>query len=223
MSIIFFDSSTLISLAEAASLDILPALKDAFGGQLAITTTVKEETIDKAMVTDRFMYEGVRLRKMLDDGVLTLVGDGHVSELSEKISNLVNNTFFVGKKPLKIIHAGEISVLAVSLQQNCEAVAIDERTMRLVIEDPNSLRQLLESKLHTKITVNKQNLLNWQDIIKGKVTVIRSTELAIAAWRKGLLAGTDEKALRGILWALKFAGCAISTDEINTYIKRLTK
>ena len=223
MNAIFFDSSTLISLAEAAALDILPALKEAFGGQLAITTTVKEETIDKAMVTDRFMYEGVRLRKMLDAGTLTLFGDGHVAELSEKISSLVNNTFFVGKKPLKIIHAGEVSVLAVSLQQNCEAIAIDERTMRLVIEDPNSLRQLLESKLHIKLNINKQNLLSWQDIIKKKVTVIRSTELAIAAWRKGLLAGTDEKALRGILWALKFAGCAISTDEINTYIKRLVK
>jgi len=223
MTAIFFDSSTLISLAEAASLDILPALKDSFGGQLAITTTVKAETVDKAMVTDRFMYEGVRLRKMLEDGTLTLFGDGHVAELSEKISNLVNNTFFVGKKPLKIIHAGEVSILAISLQQNCEAIAIDERTMRLVIEDPNSLRQLLESKLHTKINVNKQNLLTWQAIFQKKLTVIRSTELAIAAWRKGLLAGTDEKALRGILWALKFAGCAISSDEINTYIKRLTR
>ena len=84
-----------------------------------------------------------------------------------------------------------------------------------------------------KIEVNQKNL----GFIKkelGNLKVIRSTELAIVAYKSGLLKRymlEDEKKiiknleksiLEGVLWGIKLNGCSIREDEIIKMIKFLT-
>jgi len=217
---IFFDSSTLISLATTCNLHWLQDLKKAYGGEFFISPTVNSETIGRGLQSLRFRYEAHRLKYLLDEGVLKIYPEAQVSAQINELMFLINNTFFARGKALSIVQAGEITILAEALKENADAVAIDERTTRLVIENPDALADLLEKKLHTDISVNKGNLKRWQDLVEDKITVIRSTEFAIAAWKKGLLVDKSKDALTGMLWALKFAGCAISESEINIYSKR---
>ncbi|MEK6807995.1 MAG: hypothetical protein AABX75_03120 [Nanoarchaeota archaeon] len=216
---ILFDSSTLISLATTCGLTYLPQLQKIYGSDFAITNTVKAETIGKSMETLRFKYEGIRLNNLIGQNVLKLYEEkGHAQKI-DMLMTSINSSFFAEGKPLKIVHPGEISVLVLGKISNADALAIDERTTRLVIENPEMLRDMLQSKLHTDVKINKDNLAFVSDFCKG-MQVIRSAELAFAAWKSGLLGINSKDALEGVLWALKFAGCAISQDEINTYINK---
>ncbi|MEM4714046.1 MAG: hypothetical protein QXQ79_00685, partial [Candidatus Nanoarchaeia archaeon] len=101
------------------------------------------------------------------------------------------------------------------------SLAIDERIARMLVEDINSLTNWLEQKFHAKVGVNKKAQKNWLDFSENLPYCIRSAELAVEAWREGFLQNLDQ--LYGLLWALKFSGCAITEQEINTYIKLLKK
>lgn len=220
MNKIFFDSSTLISIAMSCALDSFAKLQKDFGGDFAITPTVKAETIDKAMRTLRFKYEGYRLNALLKSGVIKLYPEKKFSAEIEDMKDLMNRTFFAWGKPMTIVHPGEISALVVALEQEADAYAVDERTTRLLIENPEEVTRLLGSKLHTSIETDKSNIRELKRKL-SKLPVIRSTELALAAYQKGYFKQTGRDVLEGVLWALKFAGCAITKDEINSYLRRI--
>ncbi len=215
---IFFDSSTLISMATTCSLGVLKKLQKDYKQDFAITTTVKAETIDKALTTIRFKLEGARLRQLLNEGALKLYPDNKFqSEISNMI-DLINHTYIGWDHPITIVQPGEISALTLAIELGADAYAVDERTTRILIESPLDLKELLESKLHTRIDVNKDNL----DYLKEKfkdLKIIRSTELAIAAFEKGYFGEKSPEVLEGALWAMKLNGCAISRDEIDSLLK----
>jgi len=213
---IFFDSSTLISLATTCNLHWLKQLKKDYGGDFFITPAVKSETIERGLNSLRFRYEALRLKLLLDSGVLKLYGENVTEDVNE-LTYLINNTYFALDKPLKIVQLGEMTALAGALKENADALAVDERTTRLVVENPSALQELFTKKLHTKISVNKDNLQKWENLVSEKFEIFRSTEFALVAWKKNLLIDDSKDSLIGILWALKFAGCAISENEINTY------
>ena len=93
-------------------------------------------------------------------------------------------------------------------------IAMDERTTRLLIENPKSLKKLMEYRLH--ISVEMRKTPNFEDVI-----FLRSTELIYVAWKKGLVQIKDKGVLDAMLYALKYKGAAISSDEIEE-IKRLS-
>ena len=126
-----------------------------------------------------------------------------------------------------------MEAIATALHYGSKTVVIDERTSRKLIEDPDGIASRLSRKLHMKIEVNQKNL----GFIKkelGNLKVIRSTELAIVAYKSGLLKRymlEDEKKiiknleksiLEGVLWGIKLNGCSIREDEIIKMIKFLT-
>ena len=58
----------------------------------------------------------------------------------------------------------------------------------------------------------------------AKLQLFRSSEMLAAAYEKGYfssLGGLELKTLEAGLYSLKFAGCAISFEEINSYIDSL--
>ena len=220
MSAIIFDSSTLISMAISCSLDPIMKLQKDFGGDFAITPTVKAETIDKALRTLRFKYEGYRLNALLKSGILKLYPEKKFAEEINSMRELINQTFYAWGKAMTIVHPGEISALVVALENGADAYAVDERTTRLLIESPEEVAKLLGSKLHTPIDVEKSNLRELKQRFK-RLQVIRSTELALAAHEKGYFGEVGKDILEGVLWALKFSGCAITRDEINSYLRRI--
>lgn len=216
----FFDSSTLISMAATCSLPLLRKLKQSYDGNFYITESVYQETIGRASKSLRFRYEGHRLKELLDDGVIKLYPDKQLFSQIYELMNSINNTYFIDNRPLTIVQIGEMSTAIASINEKASAYAIDERTARLLVENPDALKPWLEHKLHANITIDANAMKQWSSKLFEKFIPLRSAELAMAAWEKGML-GDDKDVLFGLLWALKFAGCAITEDELNFYMKRI--
>ena len=217
---IIFDSGTLISFSMNGLLDLVKKLKGIFNGKFLITSQVKEEIIDKPIKIKRFELEALRIKQLLDQGVLELtdaigVKQTEVDKKTKEILDIANNTFISDGKGIHIIDSGEASCLALSkiLDQKKikNVIAVDERTTRILGEKPENLKKLLGKRLHTNINPKPQNFRFF-----GGFNFIRYAELVYVAYKKGLVDLKDgELVLDALLYAMKFKGCAISGDEIR--------
>lgn len=222
---IIFDAGALITISMNGLDKELIRLKCIFDGVFLITQQVKKEVIDKPLTIKNFELEALRTKKLLDDKVIELADDygldnKSIENKSNEIMNIANSFFMSPKEPVRLLHLGEASCLALSEMLNKEkiknVIVIDERTTRMLIEKPENLRELLIRKLHTNISLVKQNFAYFKNF-----QVIRSAELIYVAWRKGLVELKDGIfILDALLYAIKSKGCAISSDEIEE-IKKL--
>jgi len=219
MTGLFFDSSALISMAVTCSLPMLKKLKPLYGGDFFVTDAVYNETIGRSMSSLRFRYEGHRLKELVEDGVIKIYHDEDLQEKIKWLMNSINSTYFAGR-PMQIVQIGEISAITACIEGKGKSVVVDERIARLLVENPSAMKPWLEHKLHTSISVNNKTAEEWKSYISGKFMPLRSSELAVVGWKKGIF-GENKDILFGLLWALKFAGCAITEDEINSYIKSI--
>jgi hypothetical protein len=223
--IIIFDAGVLISLSMNGLLDVIKNLKREFNGNFIITEDVKRELVDFPIQRKQFELEALRVRSLIDEGILELpdkigIDNKIIKNKSEEIMNMTNNIFASHKKPLNIIHSGESSCLALSkmlFDKGIENIlAIDERTTRILIEKPQNLKELLEKKMHIRIDLKKNSF----DYFKN-FKVIRSAEIIYIAWKKEIVDIKDgDLLLDALLYAVKLKGCAISSEEIEE-IKKL--
>ena len=102
---------------------------------------------------------------------------------------------------------------------------MDERTIRLLIEDPKKLEHILEHRLHTKVYVEGKNLRKFRDFTKN-IKLIRSVELVTLAYELGLLdkyipnlPGGKKTLLESLLWGVKLDGCSVSKREIGQIMR----
>ena len=216
---IIFDSSTLISLSMNNLFEEIRGLKKIFKGKFLITKDVKSEIIDKPLNIKRFELEAIRLKQLLDEGILEMpsavgVNDRDISNATRDILETANKTFYSGNKDIHLIDLGEASALALSKimteKDMNNILAVDERTTRMLAEKPESLRKIMEGKLHTKIKTKEQNYVFFKNF-----RFVRSTELIYVAYKKGIVKSKDKNILDALLYALKFKGTAISDEEIN--------
>jgi len=216
---IIFDASTLISFAMNGLFDEIRKLKEAFGGKFIITSEVSEEIIQKPLTIKRFELEALRIKKLVEDGILeypsTLgIKDKDVSYKTSELLEIANQTFDVSGKKMHVVDLGEMSALALSKMLTEKGInnviAVDERTTRMLIEKPDNLERLFEKKLHTKVRANRNNF----KFFKGP-KLIRSTELIYVAYKKGLVGLKNGLVLDALLYAMKYKGCSISEDEIE--------
>ena len=221
MKYIIFDSGPLINFAMNGAIPIFKNLKKSFNGKFLITKEVKRETMDYPEKIKRFELEALQLESLLNEKVLEMpnLDSSKQKEFDDKtneIMNRANSTFFANGKNIHIIDKGEAEALALSaILKETNVIVIDERTTRMLCENPENLRKLMEIKLHTRITANKNNY----EFFKG-FTIIRSTELAYIAAKKKLIDLKDPRVLEAMLYAMKFKGCSVSDQEIEV-IKRL--
>jgi len=96
-------------------------------------------------------------------------------------------------------------------------LVIDERTTRMLSEKPQNLKKLLQKKLHVRVDIKKENLKQFKGF-----KIVRSCELIYIAYKNNLVRMKDKRVLDALLYALKYKGCAISTEEIES-IKKLDK
>jgi hypothetical protein len=119
----------------------------------------------------------------------------------------------------------EIEVLAADAVLDAEATVVDERTARMLLENPTSLLKLLGEKLHCRVDSDEESIKSFQNELKD-VQVIRSTELVAIAYRMGLLneylveksrlvENPRKRLLDAALWAVKVRGCSVSKKEID--------
>ncbi len=219
MKALVFDTSSVISIVTNNLLWIMKSLKTKFGGEFFIPDSVKLELIDKPLESKKYKLEAIMVSQAIDEGYLVIKEPLNVDDLLLHL----NQIYTVNGRPIHILDRGEVEAFALALRLQADAYVVDERTMRLMIENPSLLRILLENKLHTKVEMNNKLANEFSDMVKG-VKIIRSTELLTIAYELGLLnkfvtSKTNNKDLiDGLLWGLRLRGCAISTQEIEDIV-----
>ena len=221
---IILDSGVLISFSMNGIIEITKKLKGNFSGKFLITSEVKKEVIDVPIKIKRFELEALKIKALLDEGVLEMpsslgIKDSEIEREDNEMLRIANSTFNGKGRDIHILDHGEASCLGLSKLLTERGIknliAIDERTTRLLVERPENLKSIFEDRINTRITIKNQNLKFFRDF-----RIIRSAELAYVAYKKNLLDLKDGMVLDALLYALKFKGAAISGDEIEQ-IKRL--
>jgi len=216
---IVFDSGILINFSMNGLLELLGELKKVFKGKFLITEYVEYETIKRPLNIKKFELGALTIKKLLDDGIVEYPESIGIkgSEIKEKIGEILdlsNHAFFTKGKDLHLIDKGEASCLVLSELLNQKGIknviAIDERTTRMLCEKPENLQKLLETKLHTKVIMKKENLPFFK-----RFKFIRSAELVYIAYKRGLVNLKNGKVLEALLYAVKYKGCSISKEEIE--------
>ncbi len=229
MKTIVFDTGPIISLTMNNLLWILDALKDMGKANFYITESVKKELVDVPLnMTKRFKFEALQVLHYIENGTLEVIDDDRIRETSSKLLDLANRCYNAFGHDMKLVHEAEMSAIALYLEKEADAFVVDERTTRLLVENPRKLRHILRHNLHTKINENRAALRDFQKATKD-VKIIRSVELATIAYEKGLLdkyivnSQTKETLLESVLWGVKMNGCAVSKKEIELIIKEERK
>lgn len=215
MKALFFDTSSLITLALSGLLYILEPLKEHFQGEFYITDDVKREIIDRPIQERRFMLEAMFFKKLLDNGLFSIYHkDNSISRETEKILKIANTTFTSEGDFIRLLHGGEASCLALHnlITADKKAIVVDERTTRMLCEAPENLRKLLESKLHKPIKARVENYNSFKEF-----KILRSCELALVAYNQGIISlpAKKQEIIEALMYATKFKGCAISSREIE--------
>lgn len=219
MKILIFDSSSLISIATNGLLKELEELKNNSDVEFVITPDVKREVIEKPLTIKRFELEALKIKYLLDNRVIVMssslnIKDSEITKRTSEILDVANKTFYGRGRDIHLISAGEASCLALSRildERKIEnVVAVDERTTRMLCEDPSGLRNIFEKKLHTKIKAKEENY----KFFKG-FKFIRSAELVYVAYKKGIIKYKGKDVLDALLYAVRFKGCNISSEEIK--------
>lgn len=225
MKSIVLDSGPIISLTTNNLLWILDILKQKFGGKFCIPQAVKEEIIDHPLNTKKFKFEALQVLNKTNQKVLEVVGSAEIEDLANRLFDISNKIFKAHDSWMHLFHYAEMEVLAAAVVMKSSAIVIDERMTRKIIEDPISIKQLLQKQLHTSIHVDKRNLHEFLSIVKG-INVIRSVELAIAAYELGILdkflanrPDARKLLVDSFLWGIKLRGCAVSVKEIDEMVE----
>ncbi len=229
MKSIVFDAGPVISLTTNNLLWALDYLKEEFEGEFYIPKAVYGELVERPLASKRFKFEALQVSYRIKKSVLQVVETPKIHLLAEELLELANHIYKTRGNWLRIVHFAEMEVLATAIIKNSSAVVIDERTTRVLVEDPDRLRKILSGKMGSKIFVNKQNLGKIRKWIKD-IKVIRSVELVMIAYERGifnkyLLEGKhpDKTLVESLLWGVKLHGCAVSRREIDDLVSIETK
>jgi len=208
---------------------VLKPLKKKFNGDFLLPLGVKYELIDRPLNINRFKLDAVVIRDYLMEGVFKMVSSNEIDKKSKYLLDLANSVYFAKDKPIKIVQKAEMDAISLVLHYGSGALVMDERTLRLLIEDPEGLGEVLTRRLRTKIRIDKDTLNRFRNEA-GKVNIIRSTELVVVAYDLGIMdkyISVGKKVhnefrkdmLSGALWGLKYKGCAISVNEIKEILR----
>jgi predicted nucleic acid-binding protein len=226
MKTIVFDTGPIITFTLNGLLWTLEPLRKKFNGQFIITNDVKRELIIKPLTTKKYKLEALQIMPLLKEGTLKLLDNEEIDRKAAWLQQTSNNIFVSKGNSIHIVEYAEMQALAAAIIMKADAVVIDERTTRLLVEDPKKIAERMKMKLHTGISINEKNLSLIRNEVQG-MKVIRSSELAIIAYELGILdkyLQAEEQVgrknvLEGVLWAVKLQGCSISEEEILQTLK----
>lgn len=219
MKALIFDSSTLINFTMNGLLDVFIKLKKEFDGKFLITENVEYETIKRPLKIKKFELGALRIKSLLDNKIIELpisidIKNSQIEELTKDILKVANHTFIVKDSYIHLIDDGEASSLALSEILDKKGIknmiVMDERTTRMLIEKPENLHKLLESKMHMRIKAREENFS-----LFSKFKIIRSCELAYIAYKKQLIELKNDEVLDALLYAVKYKGCSVSRSELE--------
>ena len=229
MKSLIFDAGPVISLAMNNLLWVLEPLKKKFNGKFYLTEAVRKELVDRPLETKKFKFEAIQVEKLIENGVLDIIDNNFIREKTPGLLNTANEIFKAYNNYIKIVHYAEMSVIATSTTLSADAIVIDEKTTRFLIENPKMIVEILKKTLHTPISINENNLKEFNNTTRN-INIIRSIELVTMAYEHGLLDNYVTKLpdarknlLESVLWGVKLNGCAVSKEEIEQLVRLETK
>ncbi len=225
MKTLVFDSGPIISLTTNNLLHLLPELKKKYNGAFVIPGGVKRELVDKPLTTQRFKFEALQVQSLIENNTLTVIDDAAIQKTAQGLLELANSILSGHGQPIAIVQRGEMETIAIALVYQADALVVDERITRTLIENPEGLQHLMERRLHMKLALNREALKEFQEATRH-LPVLRSIELVTIAFELGLLEKyvvniphAKRELLESILWGVKLNGCSVTEDEINTIVK----
>ena len=212
------DSSSLISLSETCNLGVLRFLKQNFDADFVIPQAVEREIIERPSKVGKFSYSAARIKHLISENTLRVAWTKSLSSEAQKILSQANNLFFE-KKPLTIVQEGEAECLALMKPLRAQALLIDEKTTRLLLEDPKKLFTLMRGE-QAQVKADEKALSAFQKTYS--CAMMRSTELLAFGAQNGFFndyAPDENEVFHSSIYALRYAGCSISQKEIDDYQK----
>jgi len=216
---IVLDSSSLISLADTCNIDALAFLKQKAGLEFAISPAVRQEIIAIPSKVKSLEFSALRIRKLVEEGTVKVESAGGLDVKTREITDAANRLYFVGGKPLRLIHEGEAESLALAGAIGAKVLAIDEKTTRLIVEDPMKLKEMVASEYAEKLVFEMPAYQKFRSLIPPLV-IMRSAELLALAAKRGFFkpfASHEEEAFHASINSLRAAGCSLAQEEIKQY------
>lgn len=221
MGTMIFDSSTIISVSDSCLMQVLERLKRKTGMEFIIPVGVEKESVFTPSKIRRFELSAVRVKEAIEDGWIKVAKqDKALTDMTKKVLGIANRVFSSNGKDISIIQEGEAETIALAKNLGAEAIAIDERTTRMLFEDAPRLKSFMEYKYQEKFNLNTEMLDELAGIF-GKTKIFRSTELIALAFELGLFEpdlGEKKQDLEAALFSLKYHGCAVSGNEIEEFV-----
>ncbi|MBX4212429.1 hypothetical protein KW787_03185 [Candidatus Pacearchaeota archaeon] len=219
MKVLIFDSGPLINLSMNGLLDTLRLLKKSFDGKFIIPPAVKYEVVDRPLGVLRFELGALIVQSLIEQGVLEMpsslgIDEEELKKDTNELMDLANHYVQVKERWVPIVSEAEMSCLALSSILSKKGVeniiAIDERTTRILSENPENLEKLMSDRMHERAKIVAQDFAPF-----SHYRFIRSSELVYVAYKKGIISLKGKKVLEALLYATKYKGAAISFEEIE--------
>lgn len=219
---IVFDSSSLISLSSSCLFNAMGKMFNELGLQGVISRAVELESVINPLKVKRLELSATRIKHGIDQGWITVVGLNKKEQLeANKLMLKANNCFYTSTGSIALFHRGEAEALLLTEKRRAIALAVDERTTRMFLEEPERLRRLIERRQERRIQKNQRLINELLERFK-ELKIVRSSELVALAFEKGFLEqeiGLGKKALEAALYSLKYQGCALSSTEIEEFVE----
>lgn len=222
MKKIVFDSSSLISLSEKCFMNIVGKLASKTNTEFLIPSSVLKETVNIPLKIKKFELNAIRIRTAIKNNwIKAIKPNNYTRSVFQKLANITADICFADQNPFQIIHEGELEAIALTKTTNAKALVIDERTTRMLVEEPHNLIKLLEFRTKKKIKLDEQKLFDFQKTVSF-IPILRSSEILAVGYENNCFENELEQnknTLKAALFAVKFAGCAISEQEIEEYTR----
>lgn len=229
MTSVVFDAGPVISLATNGLLWLLSKLKAGSKSHFYVSEAVKKELVDVPLNTKKFKFEALKVNHSIDDNTIEVLKSFEIDQKAELLLGQANTIFYGHNNPIRIVHYGEMSGLAAAIHVKAECFVVDERTTRLLIENPRKLKNILSHTLHTEIRVDQRKLREFLKTVGG-IKIIRSVEIAVIAYELGYLdiyltnvPSPKKTLLESVLWGLKLNGCSVSNNDIGRILRLETR
>jgi len=219
---VLVDASSLISLTSSCLDNALEFFHDNFDVHFYAPQSVEYEAVTRPLnlKVKIHQFSALRIQKMIDNGILEVVPENLEKE-TKKLMALGNSIYYARGHSLNLFHKGEIEALALANKLEITSLLMDERSTRIIVEDPEAFRDHLQKEFKTNILVNKKHLSQFLGALKH-TDVIRTTELVYFGYTNGFFSKfgkLENAAAVAALYKLKYAGCAISFKELEEYEK----
>lgn len=222
MKKIVVDSSSLITMSDSCIIKMMQYLSEIENIRFVIPESVYYESVERPLQIKRFELNAIRIRTAVQSGYMEIAKTTPaVKKSMQELNTVTANIMSADGKKIHLINLGEAETLALMKEIDSRILLIDERTTRMLIEEPENVMAFLERKHKSKITLDKGEMSKFRKLF-DEIHVIRSVELIALAYEDGAFEKEiikTKQSLEAALFAAKYGGCAVSAKEIKSFLQ----